>query len=225
MGMRLQYISLPGSAANKLRSNPDFVASLVMSPALAAMDPRQLANIQRAIQKGMAAMGFGSRFPRIVRYDGDADRDGDHDEREIGGTFGGGNGPSLARPDAVRGELEKAWHGLHFVFTGRSDEAPPPLGYLLSGGEEVGEDLGYGAARLLNGAEVKAFRDALHAIDARAFDARFDVAALARHDVYPSIWDEDRDELLEEYEMYFEQLKSDLDRVVAAGEYLLIAIV
>jgi hypothetical protein len=208
--MRLQYVSVPGSMAGRLRADASLAPSILMGPMLAAFQPRDLARIQKTIEKKMAGFGMPPPFPRLVRFE----------EMD-----GGADGQSAVRPDAVRGELEKAWHGLHLVLTGRADEAPPPLGYLLSGGEEVGEDLGYGAARLLMPPEVQAFRDALKMISEAEFDARFDLGALERNDVYPHIWDEDRDELLEEYQMYFEQLKNDLDQTAAAGEGLLIAIV
>ncbi|MCC6358529.1 MAG: YfbM family protein [Phycisphaerales bacterium] len=213
--MRLQYVSIPDSTAGKMRSDPSLAASLVMGGALAAMGQGDASSIQQAIQKKLNAMGMGAMFPRLARDD--ADDEGDSD----------GGGPrghsSLARPDAVRGEMEKAWHGLHFVLCGTADEAPPPLGYLLSGGEELGDDLGYGPARYLKPDEVKAFRDALMRISDADFARRFDPAALERSDIYPNIWDEDRDELLEEYQMYFEQFKRDLDATLAAGEGLLIA--
>lgn len=40
--------------------------------------------------------------------------------------------------------LDKAWHGLHFLFTGTAWEGDPPLNFLVSGGREIGDvDVGY----------------------------------------------------------------------------------
>ena len=47
-------------------------------------------------------------------------------------------------------DLDKAWHGIHFLLTGSAWEGEEPLCYLLAGGQEVGdEDVGYGPARVL----------------------------------------------------------------------------
>ncbi|MDX2198473.1 MAG: YfbM family protein [Phycisphaerae bacterium] len=206
MGMRLQYVSIPDSSVERLRREPDLAPSLFTEELLSAAP----AGLLERMQKQLSAMGLGNAFPRLVRDDDD-DRRGSSNA-----------GHSATRPDAVRGGLEKAWHGLHFVFTGRADEAPAPFGYLLSGGEEMGEDLGYGPARYLTLAEVGRFRDVLLAIGEQEFDRRFDLAALEQNDIYPGCWDEDRDELLEEYTEYFDLLKAELGRTVDAGEGLLI---
>ncbi len=209
MGMRLQYVSVPDSAAGRLRSDPDLAPSLLMDDGFDKMPPA----LAKQLEAQMAAMGLGGKFPRLVRGDSDSDDRGDRSA-----------GAGVVRSDAVRGELEKSWHGLHFVLTGRADDAPAPLGYLLSGGEEVGEDLGYGSARFLNSSQVKALRDALRPFDEAEFDRRFDVKAMERAQLYPNCWDEDRDDLLEEFDSYLRELQRDLDATVAAGEGLLIAI-
>jgi hypothetical protein len=142
----------------------------------------------------------------------------------FGGKKKSGAGAPAANAPAIHGDLEKTWHGLHFVFTGVADEAAAPFGYLLSGGEEVGDDLGYGPARYLTPAEVREFRDALNTISDQEFDRRFDLAAMERFDIYPGIWDEDRVDLLEEYTDCFVMLKDDLDAIVKAGDGMLIGI-
>ena len=45
----------------------------------------------------------------------------------------------LERGQTQSVHLEKAWHGLHFLLTGRAGESGVPLGFLLEGGQEVGE--------------------------------------------------------------------------------------
>lgn len=212
MGMRLCYVSVPHSAIGQLRSDPNLAPSLLVERALGGMAAAAPAGFQEALRKQLGSVGLGGLFPRLMR--------GNDDE----GGSGDSPGQSLLRPDAVRGELEKSWHALHFMFSGKADDAPPPLGLLCTGGEEVSDDLGYGPARYLSPPEVVAFRDVLRAIDDAEFDRRFDLAAFERNDLYPNIWDEDRDDLLEEYRTYFEQLCNDLDATVAAGEGLLIGI-
>src|SRR5262249_37024227 len=62
--------------------------------------------------------------------------------------------------------LEKSWHGLHFVLTGSNDGDRMPLAFLLCGGQEVGEDLGYGPAHLLSPAQTLQVANALDGISA-----------------------------------------------------------
>jgi len=50
--------------------------------------------------------------------------------------------------------LEKAWHGLHFLLTGDPWGGSGYRAFLLCGGIEQGEDMGYGPARLFDAEEV-----------------------------------------------------------------------
>lgn len=57
-------------------------------------------------------------------------------------------------------ELDQAWHILHFLFSGSNTEGSWPSAFLMSGGEEMGPDRGYGPVRLLAPAlsrEISAF--------------------------------------------------------------------
>src|SRR5690349_11334743 len=45
-------------------------------------------------------------------------------------------------------DLDKAWHGLHFLLTGTDWGGTPPLNFIVAGGETIGDvDVGYGPAR------------------------------------------------------------------------------
>jgi hypothetical protein len=103
--------------------------------------------------------------------------------------------------------LEKSWHGLHFVLTGSAFSEEGPLAFLLVGGTPTGDDLGYGPARLFKPGEVAQIANALGGLSAEEFDRRFDLEKMTTEDLYPQIWDEPREDLLEEYGSYFEQLK------------------
>lgn len=103
-------------------------------------------------------------------------------------------------PDAAEGEavlLDKRWHGLHYLLTGSADERPLPAGFLLSGGEDVGDDDGDVVPRLLDPAQVRAIADLLAALDADELTRRFDATRMTELKIYPDpIWlrDEDPDE-------------------------------
>lgn len=94
-------------------------------------------------------------------------------------------------------DLDKAWHGLHFLLTGSPFDSTPPLGAAILGGYPFGEDAGYGPARLLDPPGTADVARALSAIDVPALHDRFDPAELERADVYPQIWDEE--DVFEEY--------------------------
>jgi Domain of unknown function (DUF1877) len=60
--------------------------------------------------------------------------------------------------------LEKAWHGLHYLLTGSTDGGPLPLSFIFAGGQDVGPDLGYGPARLLSAKFVKELDSSLNGL-------------------------------------------------------------
>ena len=88
-------------------------------------------------------------------------------------------------------DLDKAWHGIHWLLTGSADPTAETLSDAILGGEGIGEDLGYGPGRLLAAARGGAVAEALDGIDLAALRTRMDPAAMEANEVYPSIWDED----------------------------------
>ena len=56
----------------------------------------------------------------------------------------------LADDEGSVADLDKAWHGLHYLFTGTDEGGNSPLDFLAVGGEEIGTiEVGYGPARAL----------------------------------------------------------------------------
>lgn len=45
----------------------------------------------------------------------------------------------LDEPSSEEVDIDKAWHGLHYLLTGTAWEGAPPLNFLAAGGREVGE--------------------------------------------------------------------------------------
>ena len=120
-------------------------------------------------------------------------------------------------------DLDKAWQAIHFLLTGSAWEGSGPLTFLLHAGSPIGEDFGYGPTRLASPIEVRAFRDALAALDDSELQRRYDPAAMAAEDVYIA------DSLAEEGEtgwQYVMQsipaLRSLLDRSVETGSAIAI---
>lgn len=121
--------------------------------------------------------------------------------------------------------LEKSWHALHFVLTGTANEGDEPLNFILLGGTPVGdEDVGYGPARLLSPQFVSQLNAVLTPITADVFDDRFDLAAIDAADIYPQIWDEPREELLDEFASYFSEMKEIVARAAQSNAAMLVTI-
>lgn len=118
------------------------------------------------------------------------DEDEDEDEDEDGDAGDGGD-------DWL--DLDKSWHGVHFLLTGTAWGTDDPLGGAVLGGREVGEDDGYGPPRLLEPDGVRTVADALEGATDAELRGRFDAEQMQRLDIYPQIWDES--DILDEYLM------------------------
>jgi hypothetical protein len=119
--------------------------------------------------------------------------------------------------DGTALELDKSWHVLHFLFTGQPSHGPMPAAALLSGGREIGEDLGYGPARALSAAETKAFAQFLAGQTAAALAGRIDVATMERLGIYAA-----DDDSAEDVDHYFPQLQAYVDDAAKHGRGLVI---
>lgn len=98
----------------------------------------------------------------------------------------------LGDGEGIDTDLDKAWHGIHFLLTGTAWAGEPPLDFLVEGGQTVGaEDLGYGPGRVFSAAEVRGIHAAVAAISDEELARRYSPAALKEADIYPDIWDRD----------------------------------
>src|SRR2546423_10982644 len=94
-------------------------------------------------------------------------------------------------------DLDKAWHGIHYLLTGTAWEGDAPHNTLLAGGTEVPDpdaEWGYGPPRCVFAAPTGAFARAVEAITDDELAARFDPADMMAKEIYPNIWDRDPDE-------------------------------
>lgn len=124
---------------------------------------------------------------------------------------------------APRLDIDKAWHGIHFLLTGEVSTATPPLGDAVMGGTPVGEDEGYGPARLLSAEQVKAVAEALKPLTREIVAARFDAEAMANAQVYPSIWDEGEG-ALDYLMMHYDELRAFYLRAAKRGDAVLVSV-
>lgn len=124
-------------------------------------------------------------------------------------------------------DLDKAWHGIHFMLTSTAWEGEPPLNFLMQGGTVIGEvEVGYGPARGMTAAEVQAVAEALAGIDEAFIRARFDPARMMQLDIYPGIWDRDRaeDDSFGYCMEYFGALRTFVMRAAERGVGLIISL-
>jgi hypothetical protein len=110
------------------------------------------------------------------------------------------------------------------LLTGSAGESGVPLGFLLEGGQEVGEDDGYGAPRLFHPSEVQVISAALAPISDDELWSQFDPERMEAENIYPGIWDEEEEELRDEYLTYFHELKQVVAQAGVGGMGLLVAL-
>ncbi len=121
--------------------------------------------------------------------------------------------------EGERLDLDKAWHGIHYLLNKTAEESEDPSSFLISGGQQVGNiNVGYGPARAYLAEEVRAIDTALSAADGDVLRSNFDLAEMIRQKVYPLMNDSDRDETLEYLMSYAEVLRVTVRR---ATEYRL----
>ncbi|MDG4780721.1 YfbM family protein [Micromonospora sp. WMMD961] len=92
-------------------------------------------------------------------------------------------------------DLGKSWHAVHYLITGSAwGLGDGAAGAAILGGAEIGEDGGYGPARLLGPDAVRAVATELNALDVETLRTRYDADAMATADIYPIGWTNDEAE-------------------------------
>ena len=117
-------------------------------------------------------------------------------------------------------DVDKAWHGIHFLLNGDPWEGEGPLYDAVLGGEAIGETDGdYGPTRYLTPDGVRATAEALPAPE--EFIARYAPTELNDAEIYPVVWEddeEDREYLLDNYRV----LVTFFQAAAEAGDALLL---
>jgi hypothetical protein len=129
-----------------------------------------------------------------------------------------------AAGDQERVVLHKAWHAIHFALNGSRLDGDEPLNFLVSEGTPVGEvDVGFGPARVLTSAQVKAIAARLAEISPDDVAGRIDLRALDEHRIYPGNWQ--RDGLSVEYVVAnYREMRNLLASLAARGDGLVLYI-
>jgi hypothetical protein len=118
-------------------------------------------------------------------------------------------------------EVDKAWHGIHYLLCGDADPTDAPPSWAVLGGEEFGDDMGYGPARFLTPDQVRRIAESLP--DETAFASRYDPKAMTQAEIYPDIiWERDGQESLEFLIAYFRPLLAFYRDAAARGDAVLL---
>jgi len=95
----------------------------------------------------------------------------------------------LRDSEGIATDLDKAWHGIHYLFTGSADTGDFPWCFLVVGGRTVGNvDVGYGPARVFSSAQTKEIFAALSTLDEDQLRRRFNPSEMTAKGIYPEIW-------------------------------------
>lgn len=122
-------------------------------------------------------------------------------------------------------DIDKSWHGIHFLLTGTADEGNPPLNFLLAGGADVGdEDVGDGPARAYTAAQTREIASALASLSDDELTRRYAPDAMMAAEVYPEIWDRNppKDDTLGYLMEYVKVIRETLAGVTARGHGVLV---
>jgi hypothetical protein len=121
------------------------------------------------------------------------------------------------KPNKDYFDVDKAWHGIHFLLTDSAWEGSGPLAFIVEGGREIDEDMGYGPPRGFSSAEVKEIAAALEPIQADALFEKAELEQFKAEDIYPSIWDEPKQECIGYVTNAFGDLKKFIQESAAAN--------
>jgi hypothetical protein len=95
----------------------------------------------------------------------------------------------LAANEGTRCDLEKSWHGIHYLLTGSAWEGEPPLDFLVDGGRQVGRiDIEHGPVRAFRASGAQAIYQSLSSLSPYELRKRFNARDMAAKEIYPDIW-------------------------------------
>lgn len=91
-------------------------------------------------------------------------------------------------------DLDKAWHGVHYLLTGTAWEGEPPLNFVVEGGADLDYDGPWNSSpRIFTPAETREIATALARVSDDELRRRFNPAEMMQLEIYPEIWDREPD--------------------------------
>jgi hypothetical protein len=122
-------------------------------------------------------------------------------------------------------DIDKAWHGIHYLLTGSIESNSTLASKVIMGSENIGPDRGYGPAKLLYPTEVKAIAHLLEEITPDVLRRRFKPREMTQVGVYPAvIWERDGEEALTYVLDYYKKLVAFYKLAAEKGQAVLLVI-
>lgn len=121
-------------------------------------------------------------------------------------------------------DVDKAWHGIHFLLTGTSWEGEGPLAFMLQGGREIEFEMGYGSPHAFFSDEVRQIAAALAELDLEALYDQANPAEFAKEDIYPMIWDEPKEDCIGYLIEYLRELQTFVQKAADSHQALIAAL-
>jgi hypothetical protein len=122
-------------------------------------------------------------------------------------------------------DVDKAWHGLHYLLSGSASEGEGPLAQAILGGESIGEDLGMGPARFLTPRQVGEIAEELGKLTIEDLRARYKPVEMTALQIYPElIWERDGEEGFDYLAENFEVMATFYRDAAARGDGVILSI-
>ena len=122
-------------------------------------------------------------------------------------------------------DVDKAWHGIHFLLTNDPWEGNGPLAFILHGGTEIESGDADGNPHGFSASEVKAIAAALKDITPEELFAKADQAEFTANDIYPNIWErETKEECIGYVTEYFRELKQFIQKLADSNRGMIVSL-
>jgi hypothetical protein len=126
----------------------------------------------------------------------------------------------FGEPLAARLGLDQAWDILRVLLAGMESESADPSPNALLGGEAMGEDVGYGPARLRTAAETEQLARFLRSVELDQLLSRVNYAEMAMREIHH--FPQTEDALREEISANYPMLRDYVSRAADAKQGLLV---
>jgi hypothetical protein len=165
MGMRGYYVELDSDDMSAVLNNRKAALEMLMGSVTGG------ASVQDLL-KGLGVKDIEGSMAQMAKLLGPMD---------AGKSSSSATAAKKSRP---RMEVEKSWHGLHYVLNGDPWKGSGALSHVVMGGTEVGEDAGYGRPHYVNPFQVVQASTALDRITDAEFEQRVRKTDFSGKDIY-----------------------------------------
>ena len=113
----------------------------------------------------------------------------------------------LCDGENLESDVDKSWQGIHYCLNQTEYDAKPPMNFITTGGESVGDlEIYLGPARALKSSEILDIYDQIKNINTEQLLQNYDPEKMDKLDIYPNIWKRDGDEGFEYIAQNYEEL-------------------